>query len=194
MKPFIPLPFAPLRGAACAAMLVCAVAPAAHAGPPVKPAKRPAAPPPKVMKPALLNKPMYTPLPFAGATLSLIEAAITSGSLPNLFGSIPPDAGTEYAVFTIMVKNPTKAPLSWTMQTLSPALQTVKGGAKFRAAVAILAREGKKFEGVIKPGEEKPLEIHFQIPKGDTPQNLVLSQPNGPSYRFDVRPVFPPAQ
>ena len=156
-----------------------------------KPTPAPVAPvvPVKPMpaKPAITNAQMFAPLPFAGATLSFMEIALTNDKLPNLFGPNPPDAGTEYAVFTFVIKNTGDAPLVWEINTFDPNLTTKSGKTPVRGT-ALFTQDDKKFDGIIKPGDEKTVAFDFQIPKGDAPEVLTIRAESGPTYRFDVRP------
>lgn len=129
------------------------------------------------------------PYSVGGAQLTFQGGEVTDKSLPNLFGNIPPDAGTHYVLFTMSVKNTGAVPLDWSFERFNPKLETANSGDTIVRGTALLTGKNAKFETQpIQPGEEKMVRFHFQVPIAAMPKTLSLSS-DGNEYRFDVSDV-----
>jgi hypothetical protein len=131
------------------------------------------------------------PCPLAGCEVTLEKAEFTNRPLANLFGPVPPDPGTRYALFTIRVRNTGSAPVQWGFDRFNPALQTSGSAGQVIRGANLLTGGNDKFEKQpIQPGEEKTLRFHFQVPLGARLTTLSMGESaSRPQYLFGLTSV-----
>lgn len=124
---------------------------------------------------------------MSGCEMTLEKVEYTTQSLPNLFGPVRPDDGMRYLLFTIHIQNNGTVPVMWTYDSFRPTLQS-NASAKILRGAGLLTSSNKRFElQPLKPGEEKTLHFHFQVPDEAIVTALTIGETAiSPKYTFDL--------